>query len=91
VSPRSSAAANRPAAERAWTWPIDTVCYDRSPQLSPAERDALACLGMNVRRRRGYDRDAPQWRVIARLLRPPDDARAVMWCPVSRYYQRGYR
>ncbi len=83
-----SAAAHRPAAAPAWAWPVDTVCYDRRPDLSSAERDALTQLGMNVRRRRGYDRDAPQWRVIARLLRPLDDARAAMWCPDSRYYQR---
>lgn len=88
MSPRSSAAANRPAATRTWTWPVDTVCYDRRPDLSPAERAALVQLGTNVRRRRGYDPDAPQWHVITRLLRPLDDARAAMWCPDSRYYQR---
>jgi integrase len=88
VSARSTAAADRRAAARTWTWPVDTVCYDRRPDLSPAERVALGQLGANVRRRRGYDRDAPQWRVIGRLLRPLDDARAAMWCPDSRYYQR---
>ncbi|HZE17376.1 MAG TPA: site-specific integrase, partial [Mycobacterium sp.] len=88
MSARSTAAADRRAAARTWTWPVDTVCYDRCPDLSPAERVALGQLGANVRRRRGYDRDAPQWRVIGRLLRPLDDARAAMWCPDSRYYQR---
>ncbi len=83
-----SAAAHRRAAAPAWTWPVDTVCYHGRPDLSSAERDALTQLGMNVRRRRGYDRDASQWRVIARLLRPLDDARAAMWCPDFRYYQR---
>jgi integrase len=80
--------ASRQAAAEAWVWPVDTVSYDRRPDLSPAERDALTQLGMSVRRRRGHDRDAPQWHVIARLLGPLDDARAAMWCPDSRYYQR---
>ncbi|MGF6889579.1 hypothetical protein ABIA39_009044 [Nocardia sp. GAS34] len=88
MSPRSSAVAVGRAAPETWTWPVDTVCYDRHPDLSPAERDALTQLGMNVRRCRGHDRDSPQWDAIERLLRPLDDARVAMWRPDSRHHQR---
>ena len=33
-----------PTDEPPWSWPIDPDCYDRSPALTTAERDALAVL-----------------------------------------------
>ncbi len=88
MTARASAAVSATAAVPAWSWPIDPARYDRRPDLTPREREALRRLGTNVRRRRGYDRDAPQWHTVKRLLRPLDDARVALWCPDSRYYQR---
>jgi integrase len=52
------------------------------------EHDALRRLGMSLRRRRCYDRDAPEWPVVSRLLRPLDDARATLWCPDTPHHRR---
>jgi hypothetical protein len=57
------------------------ACYDRRPELTGRELEALRRLGINVRRGRCYDGDAPEWQVIERLLQPLDDARDAMWCP----------
>ncbi len=85
----SPAAALAPAADRAWAWPLDPAGYDRRAELDAAESRALGELGWLVRRRRGHDPDLPQWRVIGRLLRPLDDARAALgWCPDTWDHQR---
>jgi integrase len=88
VTATASAAVTVTDAAPVWPWPVEAARYDRRPELTANEREALDRLGMNVRRRRGYDRDAPEWRTVERLLRPLDDARAALWCPDSRYYRR---
>jgi hypothetical protein len=52
------------------------------------ELEALRRLGMNVRRGRGYDADAPKWQAIDRLLQPLDDARDALWVPASSLHRR---
>ncbi|MEW2490849.1 tyrosine-type recombinase/integrase [Streptomyces sp. NPDC048411] len=85
----TSAAATETAAAPSWPWPIDPARYDRHPELSERERTALASLGWQIRRRRGYDPDRVEWRAIARLLRPLDDARAALqWCPDTPAHRR---
>lgn len=71
-----------------WSWPINPDRYNRRPSLTALELEALRQLGMNLRRRRCYDRDAPEWHAIARLLRPLDDARAAMHCPDTPHHRR---
>jgi hypothetical protein len=89
VTAASPAAALAPPADRAWAWPLDPAGYDRRAELDAAESRALGELGWLVRRPRGHDPDLPQWRVIGRLLRPLDDARAALgWCPDTRDHQR---
>jgi hypothetical protein len=88
VTATASAAVTVTDAAPVWPWPVEAARYDRRPELTANEREALDRLGMDVRRRRGYDRDAPEWRTVERLLRPLDDARAALWCPDSRYYRR---
>lgn len=83
-----SAAAIETAAVPAWPWPVDLARYNRQPELTTLELEALRRLGTNVRRRRGYDREAPEWRVVKRLLRPLDDARAALWCPDTPHHRR---
>ncbi|ADI12928.1 hypothetical protein SBI_09810 [Streptomyces bingchenggensis BCW-1] len=43
---------------------------------------------MNLRRRRSYDRDAPEWHTIGRRLRPLDVAHAAMRCPDTPHHRR---
>lgn len=57
---------------------LDVAGFDRSPTLSPQERDALASLGWQLRRRRGHDPTLPQWDAVTRLLRPLDAARVAL-------------
>ncbi|MFJ9845892.1 tyrosine-type recombinase/integrase [Kitasatospora sp. NPDC101155] len=84
-----SAAVTETAADPCWPWPIDLARYDRRPELSERESTALASLGWQVRRRRGYDPDRVEWRAIDRLLRPLDDARASLrWCPDTPAHRR---
>ncbi|MET8630907.1 hypothetical protein ABZW30_45725 [Kitasatospora sp. NPDC004669] len=71
-----------------WSWPIAPDRYNRRPDLTVLESEALRRLGMNLRRRRCYDRDAPEWDTIGRLLRPLDDARAAMHCPDTPHHRR---
>jgi integrase len=72
-----------------WVWPIDLERYDRSDDLSHAERAAIIGLGWEVRRARLYDREARGWEVIDRLVRPLDDARdGLGWRPDTRYHRR---
>ncbi|WP_251061666.1 hypothetical protein [Streptomyces sp. ISL-100] len=70
-----------------WTWPVVPASYDRSP-LTRAEAKALDSLGWDVRRQRGYQRENIAWRRIGRLLRPLDDARAVLEMPDERLHRR---
>jgi len=88
VNSAPPAAVIEAVAAGAWSWPIDSARYNRRPELTSRESAALRRLGMNVRRRRGYVRDAPEWRAITRLLRPLDDARAALWCPDTRHHRR---
>src|SRR5690606_24043234 len=89
VNATTSAVATEAAAASSWPWPIDLTRYDRRPELDERERTALAGLGWQVRRRRGYDADRVEWRAIARLLRPLDDARAALrWCPDTPAHRR---
>ncbi|MBV9452397.1 MAG: tyrosine-type recombinase/integrase [Streptosporangiaceae bacterium] len=73
----------------AWWWPIDLDRYNRRPELTGPESAALMALGMDLRRGRCHDRDAAEWDVITRLLRPLDDAqRALGWLPATRHHRR---
>jgi len=84
----ASAAVTETAAAPAWLWPIDLARYNRRPDLAEIELQALRRLGMNLRRRRCYDQDAPEWPAVNRLLRPLDDARAALWCPDTPHHRR---
>lgn len=76
--PPVSGADGRPA----WSWPINPDRYNRRPSLTILELEALRHLGMNLRRRRCYDRDAPEWHAIARLLRAAELETAYWaWTP----------
>lgn len=56
-----------------WSSPIAGRQYDRMPLVLASEQRAIYELGLlNLRRRRGYDRHAPQWNAIERLLAPLD-------------------
>jgi integrase len=89
VTATRSAAVSVTVAVPGWPWPIDLARYDRRPELSERERAALAGLGWQVRRRRGFGANRVEWRAIARLLRPLDDARAALqWCPDTPAHRR---
>jgi integrase len=80
MSSNSTATAEIPIP--GWRWPINLRSYDRNRLLSGEELTALRALGWQVRRRHGYDRDAPGWQVIDRLVAPLDDTRrALGWLP----------
>jgi hypothetical protein len=68
MSSNSTATAEIPIP--GWRWPINLRSYDRNRLLSGEELTALRALGWQVRRRHGYDRDAPGWQVIDRLVAP---------------------
>ncbi|WP_326742678.1 hypothetical protein [Streptomyces sp. NBC_01768] len=88
ISAAASEAATAATAP-SWPWPIDLARYDRRPELTERERAALASLGWEVRRRRGYAPERVEWRAISRLLRPLDDARAALrWCPDTPSHRR---
>ena len=84
----TSAAVSATAAAPGWSWPVNLAGYDRRPDLTKTELEALRRLGLNLRRRRCYDREHPGWPVISRLLRPLDDARAALWCPDTPHHRR---
>ena len=67
---------------------IDVSGFDRSPALSPDEREALASLGWQLRRRRGYDPTLSQWGLIGRLLAPLDAAHVFMHRPDTALHRR---
>jgi integrase len=68
---------NPPGVEPPWQWPIDPARYDRLPELTRREATALTALGEDARGWRGPSRGRPEWRTLARLVRPLADARAV--------------
>ncbi|MFG1687737.1 hypothetical protein ACGFNP_46805 [Nonomuraea sp. NPDC049269] len=82
----TSAAVSVTAAAPGWPWPVDLAGYDRRPDLTETELEALRRLGLNLRRRRCYDRDHSGWPVISRLLCPL--ARAALWCPDTPHHRR---
>ena len=55
VTALTSAGATEAPAAPAWPWPLNMAGYDRRPELTGRELEALRRLGMNVRRGRGYD------------------------------------
>ncbi|MEU5547580.1 hypothetical protein AB0G85_35325 [Streptomyces sioyaensis] len=73
-----------------WTWPIDPSRYDTAAVVRPAEKRAIAELGLvTLRRMARHDPDAPGWRVIRRLLRPLDDVAAALHEPATSHRRRG--
>ncbi|MFK0181838.1 tyrosine-type recombinase/integrase [Streptomyces xanthochromogenes] len=73
-----------------YSWPVKPDRYDRRPELTSDEREALASLGTDLRRYPGgHDPQAPQWKDVRRLLRPLDDVRSSLWCPDEGSYRRG--
>ena len=86
ITPAGAVGAEGPPA---WAWPLNMARYDRRPELTGREREALRRLGTNVRRRRGYDRDPPEWQAVGRLLQPLDDARGALWYPAAPRHRRG--
>ena len=67
---------------------LDVSGFDRAPALSPGEREALASLGWQLRRRRGHDPASPQWGVVGRLLAPLDAARLALHRPGTALHRR---
>lgn len=57
---------------------LDVSGFDRTPALLPGEREALASLGWQLRRRRSYDPALSRWQDIQRLLVPLDAARLAL-------------
>jgi hypothetical protein len=71
-----------------WQWPIDLTRYDRTPELSAIEHEALIALGWDLRRGRCHDPSRPEWATIKRLLDPLDDAYRSLSIPDKRYHRR---
>lgn len=67
---------------------FDASGFDRTPTLSPDEREALACLGWQLRRRRCHDPALPQWSTVGRLLAPLDAARLALHRPGTALHRR---
>jgi hypothetical protein len=62
-----------------WRWPITPEGYDRNHILAPSEAAALHGLGVEgLRRLPCHDQQAPQWRDVARLVRPLEDVSACL-------------
>jgi len=55
---------------------LDVSGFDRTPELSLAERAALQSLGWNLRRHYRSNLAHPAWPLVHRLLQPLDAARA---------------
>ena len=82
-------AAGLPAPSGPWRWPVDAGCYDTAPLLRAAEQDAITELGPgNLRRLARHDTAAREWRQVRRLLRPLDDATAVLEGPLTSHRRR---
>ena len=67
---------------------LDVSGFDRSPALSSDEREALASLDWQLRRRRSYDPTLPQWGAVIRLLAPLDAARLAVHRPDTALHRR---
>ena len=67
---------------------VDVSGFNRSPALSPNEREALTSLGWQLRRRRSYEPTLPQWGPIARLLAPLDATRCGLHRPDTALHRR---
>ncbi|WEB44706.1 tyrosine-type recombinase/integrase [Streptomyces yunnanensis] len=79
-----------PDSSDRWTWPIDPGRYDTAAAVRPAEKQAIAELGLvNLRRMARHDPDAPGWRVVRRLLRPLDNVAAALHEPATSHRRRG--
>ncbi len=65
-------------AEPPWQWPVDVPAYDRSPQLTPPEAQALAVIGEGVRDWSRPPRQPAVWRALDRLVRPLADVRGLV-------------
>jgi integrase len=65
-------------ATRRWTWPLDVFSFDRTPTLSPTEREALAQFVRQPRDRAAVVADAMQKGTLARLMEPLHIACATM-------------
>jgi integrase len=62
--------------EPTWSWPVDLTRYDRSPEFTSAEREALASLGEDLR---WWGRQPhTSWSALARVVEPLADARAAL-------------
>jgi integrase len=73
-----------------WIWPIDHSCYDRN-ELSAVEQEHLGDLGMDLLRRPGYRDDPGLWGPVGRLLRPLEDAHALLrWQPSGIRHQKRF-
>ena len=60
--------AGPPALDGAWAWPVDLEAYDRTAELTPTEREALAALA--TRRGRHGHWSTRTVRALARLRTP---------------------
>src|SRR5690348_16627303 len=60
------------------SWPLDLSRYDRTPTLSPEERQALAAFALPRQDRAVVIATAEQQGKLARLLFPARDALAVL-------------
>jgi hypothetical protein len=68
--------------EPQWKWPVDLHRYDRAPELSTAELQALASLGDEVRWWGWSElRPHPAWSGLERLVQSLADARAALETP----------
>ena len=68
---------------------LDISGFDRTPVLSPNEREALTSLGWQLRRCRNDDPMLQEWDAVARLLVPLDAARrALRDCPDTPLHRR---
>lgn len=69
-------------------WPLNMAAYDRRPELTARELEALRRLGMKVRLGRCYEGNAREWQIIGRLLQPGGSCGPLSG---ARRRQRGHR
>jgi integrase len=86
-TPSSENLTPSPELER-WQWPLIPTHYDRTPELTALEKEALHELGWDLRRQRGYDHLRPEWSRLERLTQPLDFAREQLYTPANRYHRR---
>lgn len=74
-----------------WSFPLHLDGYDQRADLTDTELQTLVDLGPAQLRRsraRGADRRAAQWDTLGRLVRPLDDARALLHHPDDARHRR---